>query len=71
MSATPAPPLAVFAAPRRYVQGKRAPATLGAELERLGASAPLALLDPAVRDVLGPSLQSLGGARVVDFGGEC
>lgn len=56
MSATTAPRLAVFAAPRRYVQGRGALVTLETELERLKASSPLVLLDPAVRDLVGPAV---------------
>jgi glycerol dehydrogenase len=63
--------LAVFAAPGRYVQGRGALSTLGAELERLRAAKPLVLLDPAVRDVVGAALDALAGAHVEAFNGEC
>lgn len=63
--------LAVFAAPRRYVQGRGALSTLGAELERLNASTPLVLLDPAVEEVTRPAIDALNGPHVVSFGGEC
>ena len=63
--------LAVFAAPGRYIQGRNALSSLGAELERLKATKPLVLLDPAVREVVGPAVESVGGAHVVEFRGEC
>ena len=63
--------LAVFAAPGRYIQGRNALSSLGAELERLGRLQPLVLLDPAVREVVGPAVESVGGAHVVEFRGEC
>jgi len=65
------PGLAVFAAPGRYIQGRNALSTLGAELERLKASTPLVLLDPAVREVVGAAVEAVGGAHVVEFRGEC
>lgn len=61
----------VFAAPRRYVQGRGALATLSSGLERLGASRPLVLVDPAVEEATRPALAAVGGAEVVRFGGEC
>lgn len=63
--------LAVFAAPRRYVQGRGALGTLTEELQRLGSSSPLVLLDPAVEEVTRPAVQALSGARIERFGGEC
>jgi glycerol dehydrogenase len=63
--------LAVFAAPRRYIQGRGAVSTLGSELERLKSSKPLILLDPAVREVVGAAVEAVAGAEVVDFRGEC
>ena len=66
-----APSLAVFAAPGRYVQGRGAIETLASELERLNASKPLVLLDPAVRDVVGEAVDAVPGAVVLDFAGEC
>jgi glycerol dehydrogenase len=71
MASDPARHLAVFAAPGRYVQGRGATGTLGSELERLKVSKPLILLDPGVRDVVGPTFADLQDAKVVDFGGEC
>ena len=71
MASTDDSRLAVFAAPGRYIQGRGAVSTLGAELERLGAAAPLVLLDPAVRDVVGEAVGAVAGAHVAEFGGEC
>jgi hypothetical protein len=39
--------------------------------ERLGASRPLLLVDPAVEEVTGPALAAVGGAERARFGGEC
>lgn len=64
-------PATVFAAPRRYVQGRDALLSLSEGLERLGASRPLVLLDPAVEEVTGPALAAVGGAAIARFGGEC
>ena len=63
--------LAVFAAPGRYVQGRGAIETLGSELERLKASKPLVLLDPAVREIVGEAVDAVPGVVVAEFGGEC
>jgi len=62
--------LAVFAAPARYVQGRGAANTLGEQLGRLKAERPIILCDPAVKDVIGATVDVPGGL-VVDFGGEC
>src|SRR4051794_5317081 len=64
-------PLMVFTAPRRYVQGRGALSALRVELERLGASRPLLLVDPAVEEVTSPALGALDGIETVRFGGEC
>jgi glycerol dehydrogenase len=64
-------PVAVFTAPRRYVQGRGALSTLPAELERLRASRPLLLIDPAVEEATSPALAALGDVERVRFGGEC
>jgi glycerol dehydrogenase len=63
--------LAVFAAPSRYVQGRGAISTLGAEITRLKSSTPLVLIDPAVREAAEPALIAVSNAIVVEFGGEC
>lgn len=62
--------LGVFAAPPRYVQGPGALDALGDELARLRSARPIVLCDPFVRGDLGPRLEAVPGATVVDFGGE-
>jgi glycerol dehydrogenase len=71
MGSDGAPQLAVFAAPGRYVQGRGAAGTLASELKRLKVSKPLILLDPAVREVIGPAFADVRDAQVEEFGGEC
>lgn len=58
--------------PARYVQGAHALAHLGEEIARLGPTA-LAIVDPAVRGRVTPTLERIGAAKVVveAFGGEC
>lgn len=62
--------LGVFAAPARYVQGQGALDALGDEVARLGSVRPVVLCDPGVRSALGPRLEAVAGATIVDFNGE-
>jgi glycerol dehydrogenase len=62
--------LGVFAAPPRYVQGEGALDALGDEIARLRSVRPLVLCDPHVRADLGPRLEAVAGATVVEFNGE-
>jgi glycerol dehydrogenase len=70
MAATTRTAPGVFAAPPRYVQGQGALDALGDELERLRSARPVVLCDPNVRAALGPRLEAVAGATIVDFNGE-
>ena len=69
--------LKVFASPSRYVQGRDATASLGAELAHLGLIGPAFIVAPQpVREQLEPTWrESLGAAGISfvvhDFAGEC